>query len=160
LVPRLYRTASFGDHGSLLCFHEEVAGPVFVHFANRDVAFFAKDKQTPFFLFSETHIQENYSRFRAEFSGDRIPLIYYSVKTNYESAVLLTMRKLGAGAEVAGHLDLYLAEKAGFDPDRIVLDGMVKEPGLLELAIGKGIKTINIDTMSELGQISEIAERL
>lgn len=128
------------------------------YFSGKDVVAMAENKQTPFFVISQKKIRENYEDFYTNFPVSIKPRVYYSVKTNYESGVLLFLKKLGIGAEIGSDLDLFLARKAGFQPSDMVLDGLVKSKELLEDAVRTGIKTINIESFLELAEINKIAQ--
>jgi diaminopimelate decarboxylase len=71
-----------------------------------DLTRMAREYETPFFLLSERILRSNYEKFAKAFSDFPGFKVYFSVKTNYESGPLQTLRALGSGAEVSGNLDL------------------------------------------------------
>ena len=83
----------------------------------------------------------------------------YSVKTNYHSAVLETLRKQEAGVEVVSGFELYLVLKMGFLPATIVFNGPCKSNEDLELAIQNDLLVINADSFSELRRIDRLAAK-
>jgi diaminopimelate decarboxylase len=83
----------------------------------------------------------------------------YSVKTNYHSAVLETLRKQEAGMEVVSGFELYLVLKMGFSPSKIVFNGPCKSNEDLELAIKNDLLLINADSFSELKRIDKMAAK-
>jgi diaminopimelate decarboxylase len=116
--------------------------------------------KTPLFLISERILEENYRRFVEGFAGIPDFRAYYSVKTNFETEVLRTLRRLGAGAEVSGELDLYAANKAGFAAEDIVFDGPCKTERELKLAAAQGIRLINAEGVEEIRTLDAIGQAL
>jgi len=112
---------------------------------------------TPFYLFSERVLSANYEKFAAAFAGFPGFKPYFSVKTNYESGVLTTLRALGAGAEVSGGLDFEATRRAGFSPRDVVFDGPSKTEEDLRAAIDAGVHLINVECESELQMIDRLA---
>lgn len=114
--------------------------------------------RTPLFLVSERILQENHARFVAAFAGVPDFHCYYSVKTNFETEVLRTLCRAGAGAEISGELDLHVALRAGFPPERIVFDGPCKSERELKLTIAHGIRLINVESVEEIHRLQALAE--
>ncbi len=128
-------------------------------FDNIDIAELAQQYKSPFFFISENKLIENYRRFVRAFSNIPKFNVYYSLKTNFESEVLKTLRNLGAGAEVGGELDILLAEKAGFLPDNIVADGPCKTDETIESALLRNFHIINSESLRELFQVDALAKK-
>jgi diaminopimelate decarboxylase len=120
-----------------------------------DLGRLAREYPTPFFLLSERILEENYRRLTGSLAGVGART-YYSVKTNFESAVLQTWRRLGAGAEISGELDLHVALRAGFDPADIVFDGPCKTDHELELAVRHGVALINVESVDEIRRLDAL----
>lgn len=120
----------------------------------------ARKFDTPFFLLSEHVLEENYWRFVKSFSQIKDSRIYYSVKTNFETEVLRTLRRCGAGAEISGELDLHVALKAGFRSDDIIFDGPCKTDRELKLAVQNRIRLINTESVDEILRINALGEAL
>lgn len=76
--------------------------------------------------------------------------IYYSYKTNPLPFSLNLLHRLGAGAEVISHFELWLALKLKVPPERIIFNGPAKTIEALNLALSSRIKLINIDGPTEL----------
>jgi len=147
MVPRLFESdhCDITDGGQLV-----FDGVNLVELADRF--------KTPLFLISERILEENYRRFVSGFEGIPDFKVYYSVKTNFETEVLRTLRRLGAGAEVSGELDLYAATKAGFAPEDIVFDGPCKTDRELRMAVDQGIRLINAEGVEEIRALDAIAQ--
>jgi diaminopimelate decarboxylase len=122
-----------------------------------DLVRMAQEYPTPFFLLSETILRANYQKLVAAFADSPGFKAYYSVKTNYESGIMQTLRDLGAGAEVSGALDLEAARRAGFRPPDVVFDGPGKTEEELRKAIDLGLHLFNVESESELAVIDRLA---
>jgi diaminopimelate decarboxylase len=122
-----------------------------------DLCSMAVEHPTPFYLLSERVLTANYEKFVAAFAGLSGFKPYFSVKTNYESGVLCTLRALGAGAEISGALDFEATRRAGFRPQDVVFDGPSKTEDDLRAAIEFGVHLINVECQSELQLIDRLA---
>lgn len=78
-----------------------------------------------------------------------------AVKANSLVNILKFLKSLNTGVEVASLSELYLAEKAGFPPDKIVFDSPAKTLHELEYAMKLGVH-INIDSLNELKRIAKL----
>lgn len=130
-------------------------------FAGKDIPRLAEKITTPFYLFSERIIEENFRQLKTAFSlNGKLPLkIYYSAKTNFEPEILKTIKNLGGGLEIAWGLELALAKKLKFKPEDLCFDGPVKSEEDLADAIRWGV-AINADSYEEAEKISRIAGHL
>jgi diaminopimelate decarboxylase len=124
-----------------------------------DLAKMAREYPTPFYLFSERILRSNYDKLTAAFADVPGFKTYYSVKTNYESGVMRTLRELGSGAEISGALDLEATRRAGFHPRDVVFDGPCKSEEDLRNAIDFGVHTINVESEIELMMIENLARQ-
>jgi diaminopimelate decarboxylase len=111
---------------------------------------------TPFYLYSAATFAAQYRRFTEAFSEER-PLICYAVKANSNLAVLRLFAGLGAGADVVSGGELRRALVAGMPPHRILFSGVGKTRAELEAALDAGIHQINVESVSELRRLSEVA---
>jgi diaminopimelate decarboxylase len=147
MPPRLYENdrAVVGPRGELV-------------FDGVDIGRLARERETPFFLISQEIVEQNYRRLLEGFSTIKDFGVYYSVKTNFETGVLQTVRDLGAGAEISGDLDLHVVRKAGFTPDQIVFDGPCKTDRELEHAIQLGVRIINAESVDEIRRIDALGK--
>lgn len=84
-------------------------------------------------------------------------LIAVATKANPLIKILTLIKETGAGIEVASLPELYLAEKAGFIPERIVFDSPSKTKHELAYALKLGVY-INADSFDELDRINEILQ--
>ena len=63
---------------------------------------------TPFYLYSEGNIVENYKSFSSNFKKSN-PLICFSVKANSNIQILKVLKKMGSGADVVSGGELLKA---------------------------------------------------
>ena len=93
-----------------------------------------KKNKTPFYLYSERQLKENYLNFTKSFSKVR-PLVCFATKANTNLNILKILAKLGSGADVVSGGELLKAIKAGIKPSKIVFSGVGKTEDELNLAI-------------------------
>ncbi len=111
---------------------------------------------TPVYIYSTAALEQAYREYADAFAG--MPAtICYAVKANDSLAVLRTLGKLGAGADIVSGGELRAAMAAGIPADRIVFSGVGKTREELAFALDQGVMQINVEVASELGVISELA---
>ena len=123
------------------------------------VASIIKKNITPFYLYSENQIKENYIKFSNTFRKTN-PLICFAVKSNSNLSILRSLGKLGAGMDVVSGGELLKALKAGIKANKIVFSGVGKTEEELKIAINKKILLINCESESEAKIINKIAKKL
>jgi diaminopimelate decarboxylase len=111
---------------------------------------------TPFYCYSTATLTRHYKVFAGAFA-DVDALVCYAMKANSNQAVLRTLAKLGAGADVVSGGELKRARAAGIPPEKIMFSGVGKTAAELALAIDEGILCINIESEPELALLSQIA---
>jgi diaminopimelate decarboxylase len=136
------------------------------HFAYRDGVLhaeavnldaLAKSVGTPFYCYSTATLTRHYNVFAGAFAGVDA-LVCYAMKANSNQAVIRTLAKLGAGADVVSGGELKRARAAGIPADKIMFSGIGKTAAELALAIDEGILCINVESEPELELLSSIAE--
>ncbi|MBV9237194.1 MAG: diaminopimelate decarboxylase [Xanthobacteraceae bacterium] len=111
---------------------------------------------TPFYCYSTATLQRHYQVF-AEAFADVPALICYAMKANSNQAVVATLAKLGAGADVVSGGELKRALAAGIPRDRIMFSGVGKTASELAAAVDTGILCVNVESEGELALLSTIA---
>jgi len=111
---------------------------------------------TPFYCYSTATLTRHYTVFAGAFA-DVDALVCYAMKANSNQAVLRTLAKLGAGADVVSGGELKRARAAGIPAEKIMFSGVGKTAAELALAIDEGILCINVESEPELALLSEIA---
>jgi diaminopimelate decarboxylase len=111
---------------------------------------------TPFYCYSTATLTRHYRVFAGAFA-DVDALVCYAMKANSNQAVIATLAKLGAGADVVSGGELKRALIAGIAADKIMFSGIGKTAEELNAAVETGILCINVESEPELQQLSAIA---
>jgi diaminopimelate decarboxylase len=114
---------------------------------------------TPFYCYSSAQIEHRYRRFAAAFD-DRPAMLCYSVKANSNLAVISTLARLGAGADVVSEGEFRRALAAGIPGERIIFSGIGKTEDEMAFALAHGVHQINVESLPELEALSRVASRL
>ena len=125
---------------------------------NSSVLNVVKKNNTPFYLYSEQQLKQNYIKFAENFKNVK-PLICFATKANNNLSILKILKKLGAGADVVSGGELLKTIKAGINPNKIVFSGVGKSEEELKIAINKKILLINVESESEAKLINKIAKK-
>ena len=135
------------------------------HFAYRDGVLHAEAVNlstladavgTPFYCYASTTIERHYKVFAGAFA-DVDALVCYALKANSNQAVIATLAKLGAGADVVSGGELLRARRAGVAPDKIMFSGVGKTAEELALAVDQNILCVNVESEAELELLASIA---
>ena len=135
------------------------------HFAYRDGVLHAEEVNldtlaaavgTPFYCYSTATLERHYHVFAGAFADVRA-LVCYAMKANSNQAVIATLAKLGAGADVVSEGELKRARAAGIPADKIMFSGVGKTARELALAVDEGILCVNVESEPELELLSSIA---
>jgi diaminopimelate decarboxylase len=111
---------------------------------------------TPFYCYSTATLERHYKVFAGVFAGVDA-LVCYAMKANSNQAVIATLAKLGAGADVVSGGELKRARAAGVPAGKIMFSGIGKTADELAAAIDEGILCINVESEPELDLLSSIA---
>lgn len=135
------------------------------HFAYRDGVLHAEAVNldtlatavgTPFYCYSSATLERHYQVFAGAFTDVRA-LVCYAMKANSNQAVIATLARLGAGADVVSGGELKRARAAGIPPAKIMFSGIGKTADELALAVDEGILCVNVESEAELDMLSTIA---
>jgi diaminopimelate decarboxylase len=138
------------------------------HFAYRDGALhveqvaiddIAKAVGTPFYCYSTAALVENYAAFRDAVS-DLPAMVCYAVKANSNLAVLGTLARMGAGADVVSEGELRRALAAGMPAHKIVFSGVGKTRKEMAFALESEIGQFNVESEPELETLADVARGL
>ena len=121
-----------------------------------DIAKLAEQVGTPFYCYSTATLERHYRVFAGAFA-DVKALVCYAMKANSNQAVVRTLAKLGAGADVVSGGELKRARAAGIAPDKIMFSGIGKTAQELALAVDEGILCVNVESEAELELLASIA---
>jgi len=120
-----------------------------------DLTRIAQEVGTPFYCYASATLERHYKVF-----SEALPkgsLVAFSVKANGNLAVLKTLAKLGAGADVVSGGELRRALAAGIPANKIVFSGVGKTREEIRLALEAGIYQFNAESEPELQALSEVA---
>jgi diaminopimelate decarboxylase len=122
------------------------------------VATIAESVGTPFYCYSTATLTRHFRVFKEAFQ-DVPTLICYALKANSNQAIIKTLAKEGAGADVVSEGEIRRALAAGIPANKIVFSGMGKTIQEITYALEVGILQFNIESESELEALSHIAQR-
>jgi diaminopimelate decarboxylase len=127
-----------------------------------DVAALADAVGTPFYCYSSATIGRHFTVFRDAVAGagNAPPLVAYAVKANSNQAVIATLARIGAGADVVSLGEMKRALAAGVPAERIVFSGVGKTADEMEAAIHAGVFQINLESLPEAEMLSAVAARM
>ena len=134
------------------------------HFAYRNGVLHAEDVDlreladavgTPFYCYATATLERHYRVF-AEAFADVDALVCYAMKANSNQAVIATLARLGAGADVVSEGELLRARAAGILPEKIMFSGVGKTERELALAVEQGILCVNVESEPELELLAAI----
>lgn len=111
---------------------------------------------TPCFVYSRAAIERQWKLYNDAFR-DRNHCICYSVKANGNLAILNLLARLGSGFDIVSVGELQRVIKAGGDPGKVVFSGVGKRPDEIRAALEAGVKCLNVESISELNVINDIA---
>ncbi|HWU24760.1 MAG TPA: diaminopimelate decarboxylase [Rhizomicrobium sp.] len=123
-----------------------------------DLARLADEVGTPCYVYSTATLERHYRNFAAALPPSS--LIAFSVKANGNLAVLKTLARLGAGADVVSGGELKKAMAAGIPPERIVFSGVGKTRAEMHAALEAGIHQFNVESEPELLALDAVARSL
>jgi diaminopimelate decarboxylase len=138
------------------------------HFHYRDGVLHAEDVAildiaravgTPFYCYSTATLTRHFRVFRDAFAGIDA-LVCYAMKANSNQAVLTTLARLGAGADVVSEGEMRRALAAGVPADKILFSGVGKTAREMDFALQAGILCFNVESEPELDLLSARATAL
>ena len=127
-----------------------------LHAEDVNLTALAQSVGTPFYCYSTATVERHYRVFAGAFA-DADALVCYSVKANSNQAVIATLGRLGAGADVVSEGELLRARAAGIPPQKIMFSGVGKTARELALAVEHGILCVNAESEAEIEQLAAIA---
>lgn len=138
------------------------------HFNYRDGQLYAEDVSvaeiaasvgTPFYVYSTATLVRHFQLFDDALDG-MDHCICYAMKAASNQAILKTLGNLGAGMDVVSGGEYRRAISAGIPPEKVVFSGVGKTLEEITLALQNGIRQFNVESDSELEQISATASSM
>ncbi|MDZ4255806.1 MAG: diaminopimelate decarboxylase [Sulfuritalea sp.] len=115
---------------------------------------------TPCYVYSRAALTAAYAAYRDALQASGLldrALICYAVKANSNLAILNLFARLGAGFDIVSGGELARVLAAGGSADKIVFSGVGKSRAEMRAALEAGIHCFNVESASELDQLSEVA---
>lgn len=126
---------------------------------NVPLATIAREVGTPVYVYSTATLERHFRVFSDAFDG-LDALVCFAVKANSNQAVLATLARQGAGADVVSIGELERALRAGIPAERIVFSGVGKKRHEMRRALEVGIKQFNVESEPELEVLNAVAAEL
>jgi diaminopimelate decarboxylase len=87
-------------------------------------------------------------------------LTAYAVKANSAGSVIRTLARAGAGADVVSGAELELVLELGVAPGSVVMSGVAKADWELDLALGRQIFAVQVESVEEIHRVAARARAL
>jgi diaminopimelate decarboxylase len=110
---------------------------------------------TPVYVYSQAAIEAQARAYLANAPANS--LVCYAVKANGNPAILKLLAQAGLGADVTSGGELFLAQHAGFSPEKIIYSGVGKLRHEIEAALNAHIRALHVESAMELELVAEIA---
>lgn len=116
---------------------------------------------TPVYVYSTATLVRHYEIFAGSFRDQGLDArIFFAMKANSNLAVVRTLARAGAGADVVSGGELAIALEAGVPGRKIVFSGVGKTCDELKAALVAGVYQINVESVPELHALSAVASEL
>lgn len=121
-----------------------------------------KDEQEPTYVYSRKGMMDRLGLYQATLARnlEQRHQLHYAVKANSHPEILKMMNQLGLGADVVSFGEMKKCLDAGFSAQKVIFSGVAKTKEEIRGALNAGIKQINVESVSELKRISELAAGL
>jgi len=124
-----------------------------------DVLRIAQEMGTPCYVYSRATLERHWRAFDSMFAGND-HLVCYAVKANSSLAVLNVLAQLGSGFDIVSGGELERVVAAGGDASKVVFSGVGKNVQEIRRAMELGIRCFNVESMSELDRLNDVASEL
>ena len=130
-----------------------------LHMEQVSMSEIAKHYGTPCYVYSKQAILDVYQAYTDSFASLNHQ-ICYAVKANSNLAVLGVLAQAGAGFDIVSRGELMRVLAAGGKASRVVFSGVGKTYSDIEYALNQGISCFNVESISELTLINDVAKAL
>lgn len=138
-----------------------IQGPSGLTWGGHNLGSLAKHYGTPLYVVNKQRLKASYQGMLDAFGAYNVDVnIFFSFKTNPVPDVLKALIEIGAGAEVISLHELRLARDLGVPGHLIIVNGTIKTRELLEESIACDVGLINVESMSELQLLQDIAKHM
>jgi diaminopimelate decarboxylase len=114
---------------------------------------------TPAYVYDLDGVTEAARALVASF-GDARHLVAYAVKANTAGSVVRALAKQGVGADVVSGGELEVVLGAGIPASRVVMSGVAKTDWELDLAVARGLRAVQVESLEEIERVAARARAL
>ncbi|OOF58565.1 diaminopimelate decarboxylase [Rodentibacter myodis] len=114
---------------------------------------------TPLYIYSRATLERHWHAFDSAL-GNHPHLICFAVKSCSNIGVLSVMAKLGSGFDIVSQGELERVLVAGGEASKVVFSGVAKSREEIMRALEVGIRCFNVESISELKHINQIAAEM
>ena len=115
----------------------------------------AKDKPTPFYLYSLDQMRNNIEKINKTFDGLDFH-ISFAAKANNNLYILEGLKDMGVGIDIVSKGEFEAAKKVGFSNDYVVVNGNAKSEAFLKEMLEFQPRGLNIDSIEEIERLESI----
>lgn len=119
----------------------------------------ANDFGTPLYVYSGAAMSAALASYQRALAGRR-HLVCYAMKANSNLALLRRFAAAGCGFDIVSGGELQRVLAAGGKAERVVFSGVGKSRAEIEAALQAGVRCFNVESDSELGLLSQIAQAM
>ncbi|MCL5778462.1 diaminopimelate decarboxylase [Limibaculum sp. FT325] len=130
-----------------------------LHAEDVPLARIAEAAGTPVYVYSTATLARHFRVFDEALAGTD-HFIAYALKANSNLAVVATLARMGAGADVVSEGELRRALAAGVEPAKIVFSGVGKTQAEMRAGLEAGIAHFNVESEPELEALSSVAQAM
>ncbi len=114
---------------------------------------------TPAYFYDLDGLRETAQKLESSFGGAR-HLVAYAVKANSAGSVVRALAQEGIGADVVSGGELEVVLGAGISAGRVVMSGVAKADWELDLAVGRAIHAVQVESLEEIDRLAARARAL
>ncbi len=120
----------------------------------------AQKYKTPLFVMDLKKIKDNYKRYEKSISKEYSnSMICYAYKANTLLKICNFLKNLGAGAELVSYGELYIAQKIGLDPKKMIFNGVNKTEEEITKCADLGVYMSVADSIDEINFSEDILNK-
>lgn len=114
----------------------------------------SETRETPFLVVLRDRIRQKFEAFRTGFPAAKV---YYAVKANPGTEVLVLLRDLGAYFDIASIYELDQVLALGVSPDRVSFGNTIKKARHIRKAFEKGVRLFATDSEADVRHLAREA---
>ncbi|MFM7620077.1 MAG: diaminopimelate decarboxylase [Alphaproteobacteria bacterium] len=122
----------------------------------------AQEVGTPFYCYSQQDLIKNYKTFEEQLKLNNFNdfKICYAIKANFNLHIVSLLASLGSGIDAVSAGEIFVALKAGINPQKIVFAGVGKTQEEMIFALQNGVEEFSVESIPEMYLLNEVAVRL